>query len=115
LSSGLAQARAEVLLQPVGQPLDAGIGPVPVGSSDLGHPLQELLIALVSRQGLAQGSAGLRLLQVQHLRVAELGQFAVGVDAPSASSCRRLWRSLCRLAARLLAEGASSRASRCFR
>ena len=78
---GMAQARAKVLLQPLRQLLHAGIGPVPLGSGDLRHPLQQLLIALVCPNGLAQGGPGLRLLQIQHLLLVQFGQLAVGTDS----------------------------------
>ena len=53
-----------------------------MGAGDLCHVLQQLLIALVCRQGEAQGSPGLGFLQIQHLLIGQFGQLAVGADAP---------------------------------
>ena len=79
----LASGRLEASdLEPA---LRQGLSALHIGleRGDLRHLLQQLLIAPVGGQGLAQGGTELGFLQVEHLLVVEFRQLAVGANAPS--------------------------------
>ena len=62
-----------MLAHPVGQLVDAGIGPLAIGFRDLCHGIEQIQIALIRRQCLAECGLDLRVLEVQHLLIGEFG------------------------------------------